>query len=118
MLGRLCSLAILALALPLSAQQPERVVTRTFVALNAAAFGAAALDVASTRRCINAGTCHETNPLMKCSSGCQYARVFGETAVGTLVAYEMKKHGQREWWLVPTAMIGEHGVCAGLNMRF
>ncbi len=119
MLGRLCSLIALTLALPLSAQQPEpRTVDRHFTELTLASFGAAALDVATTRRCIDAGTCQEANPLMKCSAGCQYARVFGEVGALTLVSYEMKKHGVRKWWLAPTFEISMHGGLAGLNMRF
>lgn len=117
MLGRLCSLLILTLALPLYAQQP-RAATTGFVTLNAAAFGAAALDVATTRRCIDAGTCHEVNPFMKCSAGCQYSRALGDAAVMGLLSYEMKKHRLRSWWVAPTIEIGIHGVLAGANLRF
>ena len=106
-----------ALTFPLAAQQP-RVVTPGFIALNAASLGAAALDVASTRRCIDAGTCHEMNPLMKCSAGCQYSRALGEAAEMGVLSYEMKKHGHRGWWVAPTIEIGMHGVLAGANLRF
>lgn len=98
---------------------PNRTVDIKFVLVNGTAFAAAALDIASTRRCIDAGTCYEANPLMRCSAQCQYARAFTEVGIGTFASYELKKHGHNtEWWVVPTVLIGEHGVLAGMNMRF
>lgn len=118
MLGRLCSLLILALALPLAAQQPERIVTPGFVALNTASFGAAALDVALTRRCIHAGTCHESNPFMQGGAGRQYGIALGMAAAGTFVSYKLKKEGSRAWMLTPIIGIGVHGFGAGMALRF
>ena len=127
-------LLIFALALPLAAQQPvehlterqmqrmmerdTRVVTPGFVALNAGAMGVAALDVALTRRCIDAGTCHEGNPLMQGGAGRQYGIALGLAGMSVFESYEAKKHGQRAWWLAPTVTIGWHSVGAGFALRF
>ncbi len=112
-------LLILALALPLSAQQPEpRTVDRPFVILAAASFGAAAMDVASTRRCIDAGTCHETNPLMRGSAGRMYGVALGMQAVGVLVSYKLKQQDSKMWMIAPLVGIGAHGVGIGVALRF
>ena len=132
--GPLQVLALLILALPLAAQQPvehlterqmqrmmerdTRVVTPGFVALNAGAMGMAALDVALTRRCIAAGTCHETNPLMQGSAGRMYGIALGVQAVGVLMSYKLKKQGSRIWMIAPVVGMGAHGVGVGFAPRF
>jgi hypothetical protein len=111
-------LLVLVLSATCFAQQPERVVTPGFVALNAAAFGAAALDVTTTRRCIDANTCHEANPLMQGSAGRQYSIALSTAAAGTLIDYAMEKHGHRVGRLVPWIVMGVHGFGAGMALRF
>lgn len=110
-------LLILALALPLAAQQP-RVLSPSFIALNGAAMGAAALDVALTRSCIDAGTCHEINPLMRGSAGRMYGVALGMQAVGVLVSYKLKQQDSRMWMIAPLVGIGAHGVGIGVALRF
>ena len=111
-------LLILALALPLHAQQPQRVATPGFLIVNGASLGAAALDVAMTRRCIDANTCHEANPLMQGSAGRQYSIALSTAAAGTLIDYAMEKHGHRVGRLVPWIVMGVHGFGAGMALRF
>ena len=111
-------LLILALALPLHAQRPQRVVTPGFIAINAASLGAAALDVAATRRCIDAGTCHETNPLLRGSAGRMYGVALGTAFAGSVIDYEMERHGHKAGRMVPWVVMGVHGFGAGMALRF
>ena len=103
---------LLILTLPLAAQQP-RVLSPSFIAVNGAAVGAAALDVALTRSCINRGTCYERNPLMRGSAGRMYGVALGSAGVGTLLDYEMEKHGHPQGRIVPWVVIGAHRFGAG-----
>lgn len=109
---------ILALTIPCFGQQPPRVATPAFIALNTASIGAASLDVALTRRCINAGTCHESNPLMQGSAGRQYAISLSMAVLGTFISYKLKQNGSRAWILTPMIGIGVHGVGAGVALRW
>jgi hypothetical protein len=111
-------LLILALCCTLHAQERPRTVDAPFVALNAASLGAAAFDAAMTRRCIDSGTCHETNPLMKGSAGRMYGVALGTAAAGTFFSYEAKKHGSKTWMIAPLVSIGAHGFGAGMALRF
>ena len=111
-------LLILALALPLHAQRPQRVVTPGFIAINGASLGAAALDVAITRRCIDANTCHETNPLMQGSAGRMYGVALGTAFAGSVIDYEMERHGHKAGRLMPWIVIGGHSVGIGTALRF
>ena len=99
-------------------ERDTRVVTPGFVALNAGAMGMAALDVALTRRCIDAGTCHEGNPLMQGSAGRMYGIALGVQAVGVLMSYKLKKQSSRMWMIAPVVGMGEHGVGVGFALRF
>ena len=109
---------ILALCCTLHAQERPRTADAPFVVLNAASFGAAALDVALTQRCVHAGTCHEANPLMRGSAGRMYGVALGITAAGTLMSYEAKKHDSRTWMIAPIVSISAHGFGAGMALRF
>ncbi len=109
-------LMLILAAVPITAQR--RIATHDFILLESAQFGADVLDVESTQRCIRKGTCREGNPMMGQSRIQEYAMSMGETAAMTVVAYELKKHGVRKWWLAPTFEISMHGGLAGLNMRF
>ena len=111
-------LLILLLFRPLAAQQPQRVVDVPFIAIESAQFASVALDVESTQRCIREGTCHESNILMGQSRTQEYAVSMGDAALMTVVAYELKKHGVKKWWLVPTVEIGVHTGLAAWNFHF
>ena len=111
-------LLVLVLSATCFAQQPERVVTPGFVALNAAAFGAAALDVAMTRHCIDSNACHETNPIMKGGAGRMYALSFAVQGLGTFVSYKLKQSGSRTWVIAPIVGIGVHSYGAGIALRW
>jgi hypothetical protein len=80
-------------------------------------FGAAALDVEGTQRCINAHTCKEGNPLMPKSYGGRYAEMMGLASLTMLESYEMKKRGHN-WWIAPVTSIGMHGFGAAWSLRF
>ena len=105
-------------ALPIVAQQPERVVTPGFIALNAASLGVAALDVTMTRHCIDAGTCHETNPLMQGSAGRMYGVAVGTAFASGVIDYEMERHGHKIGRLMPWLVISGHTVGIGTALRF
>ena len=72
---------LLLAALPAFAQQPQRVIDRKFVALNAGYLIAGLLDAEMTQDCIRAGTCVEGNPWMPNSQKGQVGVVLGMTAV-------------------------------------
>jgi len=112
------TLLVLLATRSILAQQPQRVVTPGFLFVNGASLGAAALDVATTRRCIDAGTCHETNPLMQGSAGRMYGIALGTAFAGSVIDYEMERHGHRVGRMVPWIVMGVHGFGAGMALRF
>ena len=107
---------LLLATLPLAAQQ--HTVDRPFVAVTVAQFGSATWDIETTQRCIRAGTCREGNPLMGQSRAQEYAVAFGGEALVSVLAYKLKEHGERGWWILPGVTIGMHGALGELNLRF
>ena len=108
---------LLAMLPALHAQGQPRTITPGFVALNAANFGVAALDVALTRQCIDNGTCHEVNPLMKGSAIHMYTVTLGMATAGTVFSYYAKKHDSKTWLVAPIVGIAAHGFAIGISFK-
>jgi hypothetical protein len=109
----LCSTCIAQVAPP-----RERVVTPEFLLANGAAVSVAALDVALTQRCIRANTCHERDPLFQGSAGRQYAVALGTALTGTLIDYEMERHGHPQGRVIPWMVVAGHSIGVGVAFRF
>ncbi len=109
-------IATLLCASTLTAQEQHRL-TPAFWAVNAANFGAAALDVESTQHCIHTGACKEGNFLMPSSRAGQYAETMGLAALNLAVSAHLKHKGER-WWIGPVIGVSVHGFAAGWNLHF
>jgi hypothetical protein len=88
-----------------------------FWIVNGANFGAAALDVESTQRCIRELKCHEGNPIMPSGRGGQYAEMMGIAAASTFVSAKLKRNGEK-WIVLPVIGITGHGFAASWNFHF
>lgn len=93
---------ILLLASTLCAQQTQPHSTwKKPLVLNALAWSAMAADVEGTQHCLNAGSCHEANPMMPSGAGRAWALNISVTGASTLLSVLMRKHHVKGWWALP-----------------
>lgn len=76
--------------------------------------GSAVFDVETTQHCINAGTCHEANPLMPSDPSKAYAVNFGLTGAEGLASWWLHKNHDKKWWL-PPVIGGSIHIAAGIT---
>jgi hypothetical protein len=95
--------------------RPARVFDDKFAGLAAASVVATAMDVALARRCIDAHTCREANPLMGGSAAIPVG--FGVAVADNLIAYEARKRHARFWYLPQAATIAWHAVGIASDVR-
>lgn len=89
---------------------PSRTLDARYYLLNGLHLEMTLLDIQMTRRCINAGTCKEGNPLMPSSFGGQLGVGFALVGAGAAESYWLKRHHSHMWWIAPVVGIAAHGV--------
>ena len=113
-LARLCPAALAQSAYP---PAPKAPLGWQFFAVNGLQFGAAALDIESTQKCIRDRRCFEGNPLVPENHLGAYAVSFSVAGIETWGAYYFKRHRNRLWWSPPSAGTGFHLVGAVHSWR-
>jgi hypothetical protein len=93
-----------------------RTLSRGFFLLNALHLGMATFDVVMTQHCIADHHCQEGNPMMPSSYAGQLGVGFALVSYGTVVSYELKKRGNKLWWVSPT--VGAAAHAAGVTTGF
>jgi hypothetical protein len=85
--------------------------------INSLHIGAAALDIALTKHCIDNHTCREGNPLMPSNVGGQIGVDLALVSYSSFVSYKLKKHNSKVWWLSPALGTSTHiaGIASGLS---
>lgn len=64
-------------------------------------------DVVLSHHCIDAGTCHESNPLMR-SRAASFAVGVGTAAVANGAAFVLKRRHVPRWFVPQLAAVGAH----------
>ncbi|MFZ1087208.1 MAG: hypothetical protein WAN35_19770, partial [Terracidiphilus sp.] len=111
------ALLLLILSASCFAQAPK-VVDRKFVALSGTYFAAGMLDSELTQLCIRGGTCVEGNGWMPKSQVGQIGVTVGMGAGNALLAYELRKHHSRLWWVPTTVGIAAHGYGISTGVKY
>ncbi len=89
-----------------------------FWPLTAATIATTVADIELTQHCIQAGTCHEANPLLLSGRKRAYAIAL-PIAVGiSYLGHRLHKDGTKYWWVPQAAVIAGHGVGIGFGLRF
>jgi len=87
-----------------SAEKPDKSVSRVaFWSLQGLMFGSAIAAAETTHNCIQSGSCTEI-PVQFRTRAAMYSAGLPVAAGIAILSYEMKKHGNR-WWFVPPAMV-------------
>lgn len=97
---------------------PRKVADKKFWAATVATFASAIADEEVTQYKVRVNPdLHETNPLFGTTRKTAYPVILGLGTYSAISSYELKKHGDKLWYLPETVTVGLHTFAVGWNLH-
>ena len=112
------TLAVTLLVAQLATAQDKKTSDASFWVATSSVAALTVADIELSQSCMRKGTCSEASPFVPKSRAQAYALQAPFLLGTSYLAYRLKHHGAKAWWLPQVGLMAGHGVGVASGLRF